>query len=146
MVEKSNQPIENLEQEKASFFPRWNTANPYIYQLVKDKRKLMRDNMTPAEQVLWEYIKGEKLGVKFRRQHVIYSYIPDFFSLSCKLIIEVDGKIHDFQKALDDDRTKFFNEKGYRLIRFSNEEVLKDIDSVIEEIKGKINNNIFSTY
>lgn len=92
--------------------------------------------MTPAETVLWEYLKSNKLGIRFRRQHVIANFIPDFVALSCKLIIEVDGEIHDFQKEYDDDRTFLLQERGFRVIRFKNEEVLNNIDKVIEQIKN----------
>ena len=86
------------ESNDNTFTPEWITANPYTYQLLKDKRKEMRDNMTEAETGLWEHIKSKKLGVKFRSQHVIGNYIPDFVALTCRLIIEVDGEIHNYQK------------------------------------------------
>ena len=118
--------------------PKWNTANPFTYYVLKDKRKIMRDNMTEAEEILWNYIKSEKTGTKFRRQHVIGNYIPDFVALSCNLIIEVDGEIHKYQKEADEQRTYELNEKGFKVIRFSNEEVLKDINSVLERINEEI--------
>ena len=126
------------ETNNNQFKENWNTANPYSYNILKDKRKEMRDNMTLAESVLWEHIKSKKLGAKFRRQHVIYNYIPDFVALSCKLIIEVDGEIHNYQKEQDDQRTFELNQKGYKVIRFTNEEVLHDINSVLEKIKREI--------
>ena len=76
--------------------------------------------------------------MKFRRQHIIGNYIPDFVALSHKLIIEVDGEIHKFQKEQDEQRTFELNEKGYKVIRFTNEEVLHDINSVLDKIKKKI--------
>jgi very-short-patch-repair endonuclease len=125
-----------MEQTNDSTFsPAWNTADSLIYHLLKDKRKIMRDNMTDAEVILWQHIKSKKLGVKFRRQHVIDSYIPDFVALSCKLIIEVDGESHKHQKEQDEDRTQSLIRKGYRVIRFTNNEVVNDIKSVIEKIK-----------
>ena len=124
--------------EKPTFIPFWNTADPYYYSLLKDKRKRMRDYMTEAEKILWEHLKGDKLGVRFRRQHMIECFIPDFVALSCKLIIEVDGEVHKFQKEYDSEREQFLIEKGYRLIRFENDEVLKNIESVIERIRENI--------
>jgi very-short-patch-repair endonuclease len=94
--------------------------------------------MTPAELILWEQLKNKKLGVKFRRQHVIESYIPDFVALSIKLIIEVDGGIHLKRKKEDAARTKWLNFIGYTVIRFKNEEVENEIDSVLEKIKAEI--------
>ena len=63
-----------MDEPKNTFIPKWNTANPYTYSILKDKRKEMRDNMTEAESVLWEHIRSKKLGVKFRRQHIIGNF------------------------------------------------------------------------
>jgi very-short-patch-repair endonuclease len=78
------------------------------------------------------------LGVKFRRQHIIGNFIPDFVCLTCKLIIEVDGEIHNFQKEYDNGRTFLLKEEGFRIIRFKNEEVLQNIELVVEKIKENI--------
>ena len=94
--------------------------------------------MTPAEKLLWQQLRGKKLGVKFRRQHVIETFIPDFVALSIKLIVEVDGKIHLKQKHRDKERTEFLEMMGYKVIRFTNEEVESDIDEVIRKIKLNI--------
>lgn len=94
----------------------------------------MRDNMTPAEERLWGEIKSKKLGVKFCRQHIIGNYIPDFVALSCKLIIEVDGEIHKYQQEDDEQRTYELNQQGFKVIRFTNEEVIKNIKQVLEKI------------
>jgi len=127
--------------ELPPFCPAWNTADAYLYPLLKDKRKHMRDNMTPAESVLWEHIKSNKLGVKFRRQHMIERFIPDFVALSCKFIVEVDGEIHNFQREKDEERTRLLEENGYRVIRFTNDEVLNRIEWVVEKIKESILGN-----
>lgn len=129
------------DSDKSSFIEHWNTANSFTYPILKDKRKVMRDNMTPAEERLWEEIKSKKLGVKFRRQHVIGNYIPDFVALSCKLIIEVDGEIHKYQKDADEQRTFELNQKGYKVIRFTTEEVMQDIKHVLEKITNQISWN-----
>ena len=121
-----------------TFTSNWNTANPFTYYVLKDKRKEMRDNMTPAEERLWDEIKSKKLGAKFRRQHVIGNYIPDFVALSSKLIIEVDGEIHKYQKEEDERRTYELAQRGFKVIRFTNDEVLKDIKKVLEKIKSEL--------
>lgn len=126
------------EANNNPFIPKWNTADPFTYHLLKDKRKEMRDNMTQAEEILWEHIKSKKLGVKFRRQHVIGNFIPDFVALSCKLIIEVDGEIHKYQKEADEQRTYSLNEKGFKVIRFTNDEISKDINITLERIKKEL--------
>jgi len=127
-----------MDEPKNTFIPKWNTANPYTYSILKDKRKEMRDTMTEAESVLWEHIRSKKLGVKFRRQHIIGNYIPDFVALSHKLILEVDGEIHKYQKEQDEQRTFELNEKGYKVIRFTNEEVLHNIYSILDKIKREV--------
>lgn len=94
--------------------------------------------MTPAEKILWERIRNKQLGVKFRRQHTIETFVPDFVCLSLKLIIEVDGKIHLKKKNEDEERTKYLELLGYKVIRFNNEEVENNIEKVIERIKDEI--------
>jgi len=120
--------------DKNQFVEHWNTANPIVFNVLKEKRKEMRDNMTFAEEKLWNEIKSKKLGVKFRRQHIIGNYIPDFVALSCKLIIEVDGEIHKYQQEADEQRTYELNQQGYTVIRFANDEIIKDIKQVLEKI------------
>jgi len=136
-MKKEDKSIDSKE-ERIPFFPKWNTADPYFFILLKERRKEMMNNMTEAESTLWGYLKSNQLGVKFRRQHIIEYFIPDFVALSCKLIIEIDGEIHNFQKKYDSEREHFLNEKGYRIIRFQNNEVLNDIEFVIKKIKENI--------
>lgn len=110
------------------------TGDAAIGNLLLDNAKEMRSKPTEAESVLWLQLKGKKLGVKFRRQHPIDSFIADFVCLDKKLIIEVDGEIHDFQQEADELRTERLNELGYEVLRFKNEEVLADIDNVLTKI------------
>ncbi|HCE58773.1 MAG TPA: hypothetical protein DER09_13340 [Prolixibacteraceae bacterium] len=126
-------PMEN-ETKK----PGWNTAQKEFYRNYKFIRQNLKENMTPAEQFLWDELKNKKLGVKFRRQHIIDNYIPDFVALSIKLVIEVDGKIHLIRKDEDTSRTFWLNSIGYKVIRFKNEEVINNIAEVLEKIKLEI--------
>ena len=98
----------------------------------------MRRNPTEAESVLWNFLSDNKMGAHFRRQHPVYGYIPDFISLKDKLIIEVDGGYHleGEQPEVDAERTKYLNEEGFIVLRFTNEEVLCNIDNVLEEIES----------
>ena len=89
---------------------------------------------TPAEHKLWSRIRNDQLGVSFRRQHAIGNYIPDFFSPKAKLIIELNGSQHLDQHEYDERRTKYFESIGYKVIRFWNNDVIKDVDSVIRAI------------
>ena len=106
--------------------------------LLLDRAKEMRANPTPAESVLWESIKSKKLDYKFRQQHLIDDFIVDFVCLSKKLVIEVDGEIHETQKEADLKRTEVINGLGYKVVRFKNEEVIGNIDGVLEEIKAHL--------
>lgn len=98
-----------------------NSAIKAIYPMLLERAKEMRANPTKAESILWETIRGKKLGVKFRQQHIIDQYIVDFACVNEGLIIEVDGKIHDSQKAEDQVRTDVLESLGYKVIRFTNE-------------------------
>jgi very-short-patch-repair endonuclease len=95
----------------------------------------LRREPTPAERKLWAYIRNEKLGVKFRRQHAIGSFIPDFVCVQKKLILEMDGSQHLEQQEYDDERTKYFEAQGYKVLRFWNNEIMNDINGVITKIQ-----------
>jgi very-short-patch-repair endonuclease len=111
------------------------TADPYAYKTVFEFRAENKQKKpTQAETLLWELLRNKKLGVKFRRQHIIDIYIVDFVCLSKKLIIEVDGAYHNNRKEYDLIRTLVLNTKGFRLIRFTNQEVLHTTDKVINQI------------
>ncbi|HQA74265.1 DUF559 domain-containing protein, partial [Flavobacterium sp.] len=101
-------------------------------QHAKENRK----NPTEAENILWNQLRNKNLGDKFRQQHLIDDFIVDFVCLSKNLIIEVDGGYHETkeQKELDEERTFILNKKGYKVIRFSNEEVLRNSSKVLEII------------
>lgn len=118
--------------------PGWLTANKQFYPFVKSDRDKLKQEMTSAEKILWEHLRSKKLGVKFKRQHIIDSFIPDFVSLSIKLIIEVDGKIHLKKRREDDERTKRLEILGYKVIRFKNEEVENNLNEVLKKIKNNI--------
>ncbi|MCF6348717.1 MAG: class I tRNA ligase family protein [Flavobacteriaceae bacterium] len=106
--------------------------------LLIEKAQEMRSNPTPAEDALWQSLKSKNLDVKFRRQHLIDDFIVDFVCLSKKLIIEVDGKVHDSQQEQDQQRTDILNKLGYKVIRFKNEEVIGNIDTVVSTIKKEL--------
>jgi very-short-patch-repair endonuclease len=97
-------------------------------------RELRRD-MTPAEKLLWQELRPNKLGVHFRRQQVISGFIVDFYCHKADLIIEVDGDIHDLQQKEDILRENTLRALGLRIVRFRNEEVLNNLSSVLEKIK-----------
>ncbi len=94
-----------------------------------------RKNPTRAERKLWTAIKGDRLGVTFRRQHSIGIFIVDFYCAEKDLVIEVDGPIHDFQVQEDATRQEFLEQKGLTVIRFRNDEVLGDLNGVLAMIQ-----------
>ena len=91
----------------------------------------LRKEPTPAERKLWSRIRNDQLGVNFRRQHAIGNYIPDFVCIEKKLIVELDGSQHPEQEEYDEERTKYLESEGYRVIRFWNNAVMKEIEGVI---------------
>ena len=104
--------------------------------MLREYARKNRRNATLAEQYLWEHLRGKALGVDFLRQHVIGDYIADFVSRHDGLVIEVDGGYHSEPQQQEDDATREYNleRMGYHVMRFSNEEVLYDIDNVIRQI------------
>ena len=116
------------------------TASPDRYDILKAYARQNRREMTESETVLWNALRNEFRGVKFRRQHPIGDYIADFLCLKAKLVIEVDGGYHDKpQQQLEDQwRTEFLQSKGYRVIRFTNEEVSSQLKGVISRIKEEL--------
>ena len=108
-------------------------ASPLIFERAKE----LRNNTTPSEMALWGYLKSKPFGYRFRRQHPIGIYIADFFCYPLKLIIEVDGAIHKNEdvKQKDTARQKILESEGIRVIRFTDTEVMKQQETVIEKIK-----------
>lgn len=102
--------------------------------------KALRANETEAERVLWSKLSGKQLGVKFRRQHPLHDFIVDFYCHSHRLVIEVDGGIHQTtqNQSYDTSRSETFKSFGIQTIRFSNEEVIHQTDIVIASIKSTL--------
>ena len=111
-------------------------ANADVFNLAQ----ILRRTMTTAEKLLWENIRNNKLGVKFRIQHQIYFYIADFYCHELKLIIELDGGIHFIpeNKERDEGRTAELERFNIRVMRFNNEEILKSISEVKRRIQEEI--------
>ncbi|CAN5477229.1 hypothetical protein BH11BAC3_BH11BAC3_00120 [soil metagenome] len=112
-------------------------ADPMTYSLLKAYSFEHHNKPTPAESVLWGIIKSKQLdGFKFRRQHIIGAYIADFVCLDRSLVIEIDGLIHQLpeNKEADIVRTKWLEEKGFKVIRFTNNEIIGDTENVLNKI------------
>ena len=103
-----------------------------------ERARELRHDMTPAEKILWHELRGNKLGVHFRRQQVIAGFIVDFYCHKAALVIEVDGDIHDLQQEEDARREKVLREMGLRIVRFGNEEVMRDLSAVVGNVRGLV--------
>lgn len=104
----------------------------------KDKiamAKALRSKMTPAETILWQNLRGNRLGGwHFRRQQILYGFIVDFYCHAASLVVEVDGEIHKSQRLADQERDAALAEKGFTILRFSNHEVETALPSVLDKI------------
>src|SRR5689334_6593847 len=104
----------------------------------RNRAKQLRQTMTRAETLLWRYLEANRIdGLGFRRQSPIRNYIVDFVCMSAKLIVELDGESHDFadQQKADQKRDAFFVSEGFQVLRFTNEQVMSNLEGVVEAIR-----------
>lgn len=115
----------------------------YIYNVkqLEERRKSLRNSLTPEEAILWNRLKRSYLGYKFRRQHGIGYFIADFYCPIKKLIIELDGSQHLDNEEYDKERTEYFESLGIKVIRFWNNDVNKNIDGVVIKIREELKKN-----
>ena len=113
------------------------TANPNQWRKLKPLAREMRHNSTPAEDVLWQRIRNRRVvGTKFRRQHAIGYFIVDFVCLKRQFVVEVDGDVHNLpeHQVYDRQRQTWLENAGFRVVRFTNAQVMQETDVVIEAI------------
>jgi very-short-patch-repair endonuclease len=111
-------------------------TRPQISNKSLQSARIMRQNPTKEEAKLWGILRKNQLdGIHFRRQHPIGPYIVDFCALRQRMIIELDGSPHTDQNEYDHERTHYLRSKGYRVLRFWNDEVMNDIDAVLMRIE-----------
>jgi very-short-patch-repair endonuclease len=102
---------------------------------LEEAARSMRRQPTRAEDVLWGALQKKQVAdLKFRRQHPVGRFVLDFYCPSHKLVVEVDGEVHDAQQERDAERTRALEAYGYRVLRFRNDEVLRDLPSVVSRI------------
>ena len=119
-------------------------SNPVINsKVLKDRRRDLKNNQTGAEGLLWQYLRRRELGVRFYRQFGIENFIVDFCCRKKKIIIEVDGGIHDKEevKRKDLTRSRVLKSFGYKILRFKNFQVLNNPEEVAKEIKKFVEEN-----
>ena len=118
-------------------------ASPDRYIILKEYARQNRSSPTDAELILWRELRNNVLGTKFFRQYVIADYIVDFVSLQHKIIIEVDGAYHSEPKQYDNDvaRSERLASFGFKVLRFSNDEIFCQLEKVLTVIKKNCNGN-----
>ena len=114
-------------------FRSWQTSGA-LWGALFDRVHLLRKAATPAERLLWKSLRGRFPDIRFRRQHAIGRYIVDFVCWKRRLVIEVDGPIHDLRREYDSKRDEFLARRGFRVLRFSNDDVSTRQESVLLEI------------
>ena len=125
---KNNSNLDNQDDEKIGMHL---GASAHKFRFAAE----LRERMTPAELKLWEHLRKKQLGgYKFRRQHPAGRFVLDFYCHQKKLGVELDGKIHDNQKEYDLARTQTLEEYGLTIIRFKNEEVFNELETVLSTI------------
>ena len=125
------------ELDKTMYF----RATPEII----NNTRMLRENMTVSEKLLWERLKAKQLcGLRFRRQHPIFIFIADFYCHEARLVVEIDGEIHDQQVEYDDGRSAEMEKFFIKIIRFTNYEVENKIEEVIEKITNTVNQRLKS--
>ena len=115
--------------------PMYYNASPGIIRAAR----LLRENMTRSEEILWEKLKKKQIcGLRFRRQHPIDIFIADFYCHEVRLVIEVDGDVHNLKTEYDDGRSAEMEKYYIETIRFKNYEVENDIEKVISQIENLV--------
>jgi very-short-patch-repair endonuclease len=112
-----------------------NPQTHHIHPSLLARARELRQPQTPAEQRLWAALRNRHLeGFKFRRQHPIGRFIVDFYCYECALVVEIDGDSHVAQMEYDQARTEWLSDRGNRVLRFTNQDVERRLDAVLEAI------------
>ncbi|MBI9068204.1 MAG: endonuclease domain-containing protein [Salinivirgaceae bacterium] len=116
--------------ERSMFY----NAYPDIFR----KAEYLRTHMTEPEKLLWEHLRKTNLGYRIKAQHPIEKFIADFYCHKVRLVIEIDGTNHEQQREYDDNRTAEMEKYEITVIRFTNKEVMDNVEKVVDIIKLKI--------
>jgi very-short-patch-repair endonuclease len=127
-----------IELEKSMYY----NAKPSIIEAAR----LLRESMTRSEELLWEKLKGKQIrGLRFRRQHPIDIFIADFYCHKVRLVVEIDGEIHNSQRDYDIGRSAEMGKYDIKVIRFTNGEVEFEIENVLSKIESTVNERLSSS-
>jgi very-short-patch-repair endonuclease len=106
-----------------------------IHPTIRQRARELRKSMTPAEARLWYHLRHRQLdGYYFRGQHPIGRFITHFCCTKARLVVEIDGDVHVMQREYDAARTQWLQDRGYRVMRFTNDEVVRQLSAVLESI------------
>jgi very-short-patch-repair endonuclease len=110
----------------------------HTLSVMKERRRKLRNDATEAEKILWYRIRNNLLEYKFRRQHSIGKYIVDFYCAELKLVVEIDGYIHGEENNIERDRIRedYLVGLGLRIVRYRNEQIIYELDSVMIDLKN----------
>ncbi len=137
-AERGGRQAERGGREAERGSARWHTP-PDLWQKLKPLAREMRHDPTPSEDLLWQSVRNRQLsGYKFRRQHTIDRFILDFYCAEARLVVEVDGPIHQYTPAEDAIRQTFLEAQGLRVLRFTDRQVLESLDSVLKQIAAAL--------
>ena len=118
--------------------PRYKTSSVSQFRKLQPYARELRKNQTPEEKLLWSRINAKKTGTQFKRQKPVGPFIPDFVSDELKIIIEIDGEIHRFQKKKDAERQRLLESLGFKVLRFDYEEVVRNEHAVVDKIRKAV--------
>ena len=119
--------------------PQRRGTTPELWAKLAPLARQMRHEPTPAEALLWRYLRDRRLGgVKFRRQYMLDRFILDFYSAKEELVVEVDGDYHQYTGEQDMIRQEFIESLGLRVMRVENDEVMKNLEGVLRWIMQDI--------
>ena len=115
-----------------------------IHPIILARARELRQPQTPAEATLWRHLRNRNLKYKFRRQHPIHRFIIDFYCAEAKLLIEIDGDSHLVKEQIEYDkaRTEYLEALGYKVIRFTNNDVRYTISAVVDKIINTVEKRI----
>lgn len=113
-------------------------VTPFVRNVLAPRARALRMNRTRSEELLWSAIRSSQLGVRFRQQAVLGRFIVDFFASSAKLVIEIDGIVHQAREHLDCERDRFLSANGLRILRLTDAFVESDLRAAVEKIRSAL--------
>jgi cyclase len=123
-----------------------NMAHIFNRREDKELRRTLRKEQTETEEMLWQELRGSRLGIKFRRQFGVGAYVVDFYAPKARLVVEIDGSIHELEeiRQKDIERQRDIEGLGLRFIRFTNDEITGNMGAVLRTIRASLQNPLLT--